>query len=159
MRKFSFLTLLLVGMAGCATTPASSGNLIQSTVAAINDKMIVDDVVKKLLTLYPPASTRFDLQQATSDLFGTHLIESLRLKGYSVLDFKPEPKAAADVASSVPAVIPLSPGLPLSYVMDQAKGTDLYRVTLVINNQQSLDRVYQLQDGTIYPAGYWIRKE
>lgn len=160
MRKFAFLALLLVSLAGCATAPAPApapyGNFIQNT-AATNDKKIADDVVKKLVALYPPASTRFDLQHATPDFFGTYLLESMRSKGYAVLEFKPEPKAA--VASSAPAAMPSPSGLSLSYIMDQAKGSDLYRVTLVINHQQSLDRVYQLQDGTIYPAGFWVRKE
>jgi hypothetical protein len=161
MRKFAFLALLLVSLAGCATAPAPYGNFIQNT-AATNDKKIADDVVKKLVALYPPASTRFDLQHATPDFFGTYLLESMRSKGYAVLEFKPDPKAAvatATAASSAPAAMPSPSGLSLSYIMDQAKGSDLYRVTLVINHQQSLDRVYQLQDGTIYPAGYWVRKE
>ena len=155
MRKFAFLTLLLVGLAGCAST-SQYGNFIQNT-AATNDKKIADDVVKKLVTLYPPASTRFDLQHATPDFFGTYLVESMRAKGYAVLEFKPEPKAAT--AASAPPAAPSPSGLSLSYIMDQAKGSDLYRVSLAINHQQSLDRVYQLQDGTIYPAGYWVRKE
>lgn len=160
MRKFAFLALLLVGLAGCVTAPAPYGNFIQNT-ATTNDKKIADDLVKKLVTLYPPASTRFDLQHATPDFFGTYLIESMRSKGYAVLEFKPEPKAAAaaTATSSAPAVMPSPSGLSLSYIMDQTKGSDLYRVTLVINHQQSLDRVYQLQNGTIYPAGYWVRKE
>jgi hypothetical protein len=36
----------------------------------------------------------------------------------------------------------------------------LFRVELIINRQQRLNRVYQLaQDGVLYPAGYWLRKE
>ena len=86
----------------------------------------------------------------------------MRAKGYAVLEFKPEPKAAiaASSASEPAAATPATPGLSLSYIVDQAKGSDLSRVTLVINRQQSLDRVYQIaQDGVIYPAGYWVRKE
>ena len=161
MRKIFFLALLLVGLAGCATAPAPYGNFIQNSTQA-NDKKVVDDVVKKLVALYPPASTRFDLQHVTPDYFGTYLVESMRAKGYAVLEFKPEPKAAiaASSASEPAASTPATPGLSLSYIVDQAKGSDLYRVTLVINRQQSLDRVYQIaQDGVIYPAGYWVRKE
>lgn len=163
MRKLAFLALLLVGLAGCATTPAPApyGNFSQNTAQA-NDKKVADDVVKKLVALYPPASTRFDLQHATPDFFGTSLVESMRAKGYAVMEFKPEPKAVAvatSAASSVPEK-PATPGLPLSYIVDQGKGSDLYRVTVLINRQQSLDRVYQVaQDGVIYPAGYWVRKE
>lgn len=158
MRRLAFLALLLVGLAGCATTPASYGNFSQNTAQA-NDKKVADDVVKKLVVLYPPASTRFDLQHATPDFFGTYLVESMRTKGYAVMEFKPEPKAAAVAASSVPEK-PATSGLPLSYIVDQGRGSDLYRVTVLINRQQSLDRVYQVaQDGVIYPAGYWVRKE
>jgi hypothetical protein len=161
MRRIFFLALLLVGLAGCATAPAPYGNFIQNSTQA-NDKKVVDDVVKKLVALYPPASTRFDLQHVTPDYFGTYLVESMRAKGYAVLEFKPELKAAsaASSASEPAASTPATPGLSLSYIVDQAKGSDLYRVTLVINRQQSLDRVYQIaQDGVIYPAGYWVRKE
>ena len=161
MRKIFFLALLLVGLAGCATAPAPYGNFIQNSAQA-NDKKVVDDVEKNLVALYPPASTRFDLQHVTPDYFGTYLVESMRAKGYAVLEFKPELKAAsaASSASEPAASTPATPGLSLSYIVDQAKGSDLSRVTLVINRQQSLDRVYQIaQDGVIYPAGYWVRKE
>lgn len=116
MRKFAFLTLLLVGLAGCAST-SQYGNFIQNTTAT-NDKKIADDVVKKLVTLYPPASTRFDLQHATPDFFGTYLVESMRAKGYAVLEFKPEPKAAT--AASAPPAAPSPSGLSLSYIMDRS---------------------------------------
>jgi len=164
MRQFPLLALLFIGLTGCVAT-SPYGNFIENTAAA-NDKKIADDVVKKLVTLYPPASTRFDLQHPTPDFFGTTLVESLRAKGYAVLEFKPEPKigsvANSDSAGHELTVAPAassSSGLPLSYLMDQAKGSDLYRVSLVINHEQSLNRAYQLQDGTMSPAGYWVRKE
>lgn len=170
MPQFPLLALLLIGLTGCVAT-SPYGNFIENTTAA-NDMKIADDVVKKLVTLYPPASTRFDLQQATPDFFGTTLVESMRAKGYAVLEFKPEPKIGTNIGSIdsmdsagqavTPASAPAassSSGLPLSYLMDQAKGSDLYRVSLVINHEQSLNRAYQLQDGTITPAGYWVRKE
>lgn len=155
MRIFVIVALLLVGLAGCATTapgPGLYGNFIKNA-AQDNDKRIVDDVVKKLVALYPPASTRFDLQHATPDFFGNYLVESMRTKGYAILEYKPESKSDTTGTGS-------TPGVTLSYIVDQAKGSDLYRVTLVINRQQSLDRVYQMtQDGTLSPAGYWVRKE
>lgn len=154
MRKFTFLALLLISLAGCVTAPY--GNFTQHTTAA-NNKKIADDVVKKLVTIYPPASTRFDLQHGTPDFFGTYLVESMRSKGYAVLEFTPEPKWITAV--TVPLIAPSPSGLALSYIMDQTKDSNLYRVTLVINHRQSIDRVYQLQDGLIYPAGYWVRKE
>lgn len=159
MRNFLLMALLLAGFAGCATAPAPYGNFIQNSTQA-NDKRVVDDVVKKLVALYPPASTRFDLQHVTPDFFGTYLVESIRAKGYAVMEFKPESKTASAASAATEPPVPASLGLPLSYIVDQAKGSDLYRVTLLINRQQSLDRVYQVaQDGVIYPAGYWVRKE
>lgn len=153
MRQLAILALLLVSLAGCASVPSQYGNFVQNTAQA-NDKKVVDDVVKRLVALYPPASTRFDLRHATPDFFGTYLVESMRAKGYAVLEFKPEPKAA-----SAESVVPAASGLALSYIVDQAKGSDLYRVELLINRNQ-LNRVYQVaQDGTIHPAGYWARKE
>lgn len=161
MRKFLLLALLLVGLVSCATAPApaSYGNFVRNSAQA-NDKKIVDDVVKKLAALYPPASTRFDLQHVTPDFFGTYLVGSMRNRGYAVMEFKPKLRTASAASSESPEAIPATPGLPLSYIVDQATGSDLYRVTLIINWQQSLDRVYQLApDGVIYPAGYWVRKE
>lgn len=166
MRKHSILALalltpVLIGLTGCVTS-SPYGNFIENTAAA-NDQKIADDVVKKLVMLYPPASTRFDLQHITPDFFGSTLIESLRANGYAVLEFKPEPKIGsvdnADNAGQVHTAELSSPALPLSYVMDQAKGSNLYRVSLVVNHGQSLARAYQLQEGTIYPAGYWVHKE
>lgn len=153
MRKLAFLTLLLVGLVGCATSPPLYGNFSKNMDQA-NVKKVADDVMKKLVALYPPASTRFDLQHVTPDFFGTYLVDSMRTKGYAVMEFKPKQKAD-EVASKAS-----TPGLPLSYIIDQDKNSDLYRVTVLINRQQSLDRVYQVaQDGVIYPAGFWVRKE
>jgi len=147
MRKFLLLVLVLVGLAACV---ARYGNFIQHTAqkyAEANEKKMAGDVVKKLAALYPPAMTRFDLLQPTSDSFGTCLVQSMRAKGYAVLEFEAKNKKA-------PA------GLPLSYIVDQVKDSGLYRVTVTINRQQSLDRVYQVeQDGLVYPAGSWVRKE
>ncbi len=153
MRKFALFALLLVGLAGCASTSSPYGNFIQNTVAA-NDKTMADDVVKKLVAVYPPASTRFNLQHATPDAFGASLVESMRTKGYALLEFQPEPAGAAAPAPATP----VPAGMSLSYILDQAGDADLYRVTLLIQNQ-SLSRVYQIKDGMVYPAGYWIRKE
>lgn len=157
MRRFALFAVLMVGLAGCATKP-SYGNFTQNTIAT-DDKKIADDAIKKLVTLYPPAHTRFDLQHATPDPFGTYLVQSMRAKGYAVREFKPDRQPQVSTGASAGSAAAQSLGLPLSYIIDQAKDSDLYRLTLVINHQQSLDRVYQLKEGTIYPAGYWVRKE
>ena len=142
MRKILLLALLIT-IIGCA---ARYGNFMRNTSQA-NDIKMADDVAKKLVTLYPPARTRFDLQHATSDFFGTCLVKSMRTKGYAILEHKSRPKA--DTA-----------GVPLSYAVDQLKDSGWYRITVFINRQQSLNRVYKVaQDGVLYPASYWVRKE
>lgn len=142
MRKLLLLALF-ISLVACA---ARYGNFMRNTTQG-NDKKMADDVAKKLVTLYPPALTRFDLQHATGDYFGTSLIASLRTKGYAVLEHKARRKKGRA-------------GVPLSYTVDQLKGTGLYRVTVLINRQESLNRVYKVaQDGVLYPAGYWVRKE
>lgn len=180
MNKFFWVTLLLVGLAGCASAPPSPyGNFVPYNMTHDTDMKIIDDVVQKLVELYPPASTRFDLQHTNTDFFGTHLVETMRTKGYAVQEIKAapkptmtpinsssdifsgvqaEPKPTVAVVNSPPVVLSTPGGLSLSYIMDQTKDSDLYRITLLIN-QQSLSRVYQLKDDTIFPASYWIRKE
>ena len=119
------------------------------------DEFQKNDAVKQLVAVYPPASTRFDLQHATPDAFGSSLVESLRAKGYALLEFKPAaPASAASAATDATATA----GKPLRYILDQAE-SNLYRVTLLVGNQ-SLTRAYSAaQNGTLYPAGAWVRKE
>lgn len=142
MRKLLFLALLIC-LVACA---ARYGNFMRHTTQA-NDKKMADDVAKKLVTLYPPALTRFDLQHAATDYFGTSLIAAMRTKGYAVLEYKARRKKGRA-------------GVPLAYAVDELKGTGLYRVTVLIDRQQSLNRVYKVaKDGVLHPAGYWVRKE
>lgn len=155
MRKFVVLSLLLTSLTGCATTaPSSYGNFAQGVTA--NDKKMADDAVKQLVALYPPARTRLDLQHAAPDAFGTAMIEGLRAKGYALMEFKPE--SAGQGKPPADAANPQAAGLPLSYILDQAAGSGLYRISLLVGHQ-SLTRAYQAKDGTVYPAGYWVRKE
>ncbi len=44
------------------------------------------------------------------------------------------------------------------YVVDQASGSNLYRVTLLVG-AQTLTRAYLTQDDRVNPAGAWARKE
>jgi hypothetical protein len=148
MRKIA-LPVLLAAVAGCGTSskPASYGGFAAASPAF--EKKMADDAVKKLVTLYPPAVTRFELQHAAADPFGTSLVASLRAQGYALQERKPATKDGANGKDSSRA---------LSYVFDQPAGTDLYRITLTID-AQSLSRVYLARDGSVAPAGYWVRKE
>lgn len=148
MRMIALVALLLVGLAGCATNQPY-GNFAQNSPASYDQKM-ADDAVAQLVAVYPPASTRFDLLQLTPDAFGASLVESLRAKGYALLEFKP----AAEAATATPT----AGSLPLRYVLDQAPSSNLYRVTLLVGSQ-SLTRAYVEQDGSVFAAGAWVRKE
>lgn len=122
---------------------------------------MADDVVKKLVALYPPAKTTITLQHATTDAFGSALITSIRTKGYALTEFKAEPPASPQASPVAAKVVPPARGttnLSLAYIVDQARDSDLVRLTLLINTQ-SLSRVYQVKDGTLNAAGYWVRKE
>ncbi|MFC5460737.1 conjugal transfer protein TrbH [Massilia niabensis] len=142
------LVLLLASLAGCAgPKAAANGNFAKASPAV--DKKVADDAVKKLAGLYPPAITRFDLQQVAADSFGTSLVATLRAQGYALLEPKSASKSGADLKNG---------NRTLSYVFDQPSGTELYRITLTIGDQ-SLSRVYLAKDGSVAPAGYWVRKE
>jgi hypothetical protein len=160
--------LFLVLLTGCAgtspTDSATHGNFIEDAPVAYNRK-IAFDAVKQLIAVYPPARTRFDLQHPTPDTFGTSLVGSLRAKGYAVLEYQqttgkaakakgagtetPEPRSVNALATAP---------LPLGYVLDRANDATLYRVTLLVG-RQSLTRAYLVQNGSVFPAGSWVRKE
>ena len=152
MRKITFIVLLLVGLSGCVTTQSRYGNFLPPTSAAYN-KTMAEDAVKQLLILYPPASTRFNLQQTTPDNFGITLVELMRAKGYALMEIKPELSAQRNSEAQNPPT-----GLSLRYVLDQVNSLNLYRVTLLVGNQ-SMTRAYLVQDSTVHPAGLWSRKE
>jgi hypothetical protein len=168
MRNYTFLALRLAGLAGlaglvglgslagCATPERSAyGNFTQSAPPAM-EQTLADDAVKQLAALYPPASTRLDLQQATPDAFGSRLVESLRAKGYALLEFKPGAKTAALPGTSTDRAA--GAGKPLRYILDQLDA-NLYRLTVRVGDQ-SITRAYApAQSGTLRPAGAWVRKE
>jgi hypothetical protein len=163
MRKTVFLVLLLGGFGGCATTaPSAYGNFTQGAPAAFQQTMAID-AVKQLVAVYPPANSRLDLQHATADVFGSSLVESLRAKGYALLEFKPGSEksvrsSGSASATSVTTETAPGAGKPLRYIVDKPDA-NLYRLTLLVGNQ-SLTRAYlAAQSGALHPAGAWVRKE
>jgi hypothetical protein len=114
------------------------------------NREIAEDSVKKLVALYPPATTRIDIKQATADDFGGKLVELLRVKGYAILEYNP----ATDAQSKNSANSPID----LKYIVDQVPSMSIYRATLLIN-EQPLSRVYTAHNGILQPAGSWARKE
>ena len=151
MRKM-FVAVLALALAGCATT-SPYGNYLQS--ATVDQQKLAGAAVKQLATLWPPAQTRFALQQATPDAFGAALVAALRESGYALLEFNPDAAQAKASAEAAPdAEAPVS----LGYVLDPAGDSNLYRLTLAVGTQ-SITRPYREQDGALVPAGSWAHKE
>ena len=159
MRKLAIIALFgLLGAAitGCASMASYEyGNFVAPSAPANLNEIIVADTMKQLIMLYPPASTRFDLAQPTSDAYGAALVQSLRVNGYAVSE--PIPATAANGANPK-ATVSASPGLSLRYVIDAPAGLNLYRVTVMVG-AQSLSRAYTAENKTVSPAGAWARKE
>lgn len=159
MTRIISCALLVACLAGCAAPGTNSlGNF--SDAPAPVQQQLADAAVQQLQALYPPGSTRFALQQPASDAFGQPLAKALRAKGYALEDFKgqADAPAAAGTAPTAPAPLAAAAGVPLGYVLDQAAGPGLYRISLLVGSQ-TLTRVYQAHDGQLLPAGAWVRKE
>ncbi len=147
MRQLTLPALLVMALAGCAST-APYGNFATHPPAGLEQKIAVD-TVKQLVALYPPARTRFTLEQPTPDAYGSALVEALRAKGYALVEVKASPQEAAPATG---------PGLSLHYVLDAVASPNLYRVTVMVG-QKSLSRAYLAQNNRVAPAGAWVRKE
>lgn len=158
MRLLTSMIFVAIGIAGCAGqhAPASYGNFV-SVPTKLDEKVMADDVARKMAVVYPPAHTSIAMRQATPDVFGTTLTASLRGQGYALAEFDSGSRST-NQRKNAPAQRPATGDLKVAYVVDQPLSTDLYRVTVLINDQ-SLSRLYQSRDGTLVPAGYWVRKE
>ena len=181
MNKHIIVVFMLLSLTGC-TTNKMYGNFVKNPVE-IDQRKIAEDTVKKIVELYPPAKTHFELKQTTSDMFGTALVHYLRDQGYAITELVIRDKSETrhqkitqrhamrfnrrrvNSVTSHPATPDTPPkptvqttGLPLHYIFDQLMDTQLYRVTILIGDQ-SVTRVYHQQNDHIVPAGHWIRKE
>ncbi|MES2264566.1 MAG: conjugal transfer protein TrbH [Pseudomonadota bacterium] len=166
MRQLILTVLFPSCLAGCATTNSDNtyGNFIPQPLA-LYDRELAEDAVKRLSAVYPPAITRFDLNQATPDIFGKALVESLRNKGYALLELSPSTTSSKIGSTDNAAPNPgenlagqPGKGISITYVLDMPINPGWYRVTLFVG-QQSFTRAYLAQDGSLHPAGAWVRKE
>ena len=144
------LVMLLTGLSGCATVPKELEQT-SSPVSVELGNSLASDAVKQLQTLYPPAHTTFNIDQAVSktDNFGNALVVQLRAKGYAVQIIDPKQPGTA-VA-----------GLPLHYTVDTPAARwyiGLYRVQLVVG-KVTLTRAYSEANNTAMPAGAWAKLE
>ena len=143
-------------LVGCAAVPGATpydkvyGN--HAAAPAALDQKAASDAIRQLVSLYPPASTRFDLAQPTPDAFGTALVAGLRERGFALM----EAQAGSENTMAVNGTG--TGGLELRYLLDRPGAGDLYRLTLAIGTQR-LSRPYMIQNGTPYAAGAWVRKE
>lgn len=145
-------------LTGCAAMPGATpqdklyGN--HATAPAALEQKIAIDAIRQLVTLYPPASTQFNLAQPTPDAFGTALVAGLREKGFALM----EVQAGSGSTNAADAHGTGTGGLELRYLLDRPGTGDLYRLTLAIGPQR-LSRPYMIQNGTPHAAGAWVRKE
>ncbi len=131
-------------LTGCATQ-GSYGNFSQME-ATQNQDFLVTDAMKQMVLLYPPAHTRLALQHNPTDHFGLSLVTNLRARGYAVVEYAEELKAAESNANA------------FSYLVDTVD-SNLDRVTLNIG-KKSINRAYLLTPtGDYSPAGDWSKKE
>jgi hypothetical protein len=158
MRRLAALLLVGIGLTGCANrhAPATYGNFID-VPEKFDGTVMADDVAGKMVALFPPARTSIKMRQTTLDAFGATLTAALRAKGYALAEFDPD-RRAVNVEAGAPIQPPATDNLALAYLVDQPLDAGLYRVTILIN-EQSLSRLYQAKDGSLVPAGYWVRKE
>ena len=152
----AMLWSLGVVLTGCAVAPHATppnklyGN--QAAAPAALDQKVAGDAVRQLVTLYPPASTRFNLAQPTPDAFGSALVAGLRERGFALME------AQAGSGSTMAADGTVTGELELRYLLDRPGAGDLYRLTLAIGTQR-LSRPYMIQNGTPHAVGAWMRKE
>lgn len=180
--KIVSLAVLVLVLNGCAVS--KYGNFL-SEESSVNQNLLADDVVQQLVEVYPPAKTKFEMQQVTDDIFGEALVKKMRQLGYAVTELDPEAlrqhqyegtrvekdalerkekKPATDAANATVAKLAAEVNrlgmhtYPMHYVVDNAENFDMYRVIIMIGDQV-LTRPYLYQNNKLIPAGYWTRKE
>lgn len=134
------MLVLIVLLSGCATT--QYGNHVEGNSSSRNTT-IASDAAFQLMQLYPPASTRFNLQHPTTDAFGAAFIENLRMGGYAIQEHVKTENTPNN-------------GTELAYILDQS--SDVFRLSLMID-KKILTRAYRPHENKIQPAGSWVLKE
>jgi hypothetical protein len=140
---------LVLALVGCVSTPRTTAPQGNYLPGGIDQSRLAADAVRQLAALYPPARTSLSLQQPASDPFGAALLKGLRASGYAVAEVPAVPAKPAGAPQA-------QAGTPLYYVVDPAG--PVYRVMLTVGSE-SLSRAYVAPNGTVVPAGQWVRKE
>jgi hypothetical protein len=145
MNRLVVTFFFLSSLSGCA---AVRNDHFTTPVPAELDHSLAADAIKQLQTLYPPAHTKFNIDQPVpkTDSFGTSLVFQMREKGYAV----------QIVDSTQPAE-----GLSTLYTVDKPASSlfaGLYRVQLIVG-KAILTRAYTAGNNTAIPAGAWAKME
>lgn len=148
MRKSLSICALVLCLAGCASN-SPYGNY--SAAPPAYDRAMATDTVSHLVSMYPPAHTRWNMMQPAEDPYGRSLVELLRGRGYSVSEYVSPGKGQAPAPAQ---------GTPLHYLVDSlSPSADLYRVTVVVSGQPISRAYIKQKNGTVAAAGSWSRKE
>ena len=136
MKRLSVLILIML-LSSC--TSMRYGNFAH--VPQSKEIYLAKDAVSQLTRVYPPAQNTFCISQKVCDLFGIHLIQEMRKKGYGVNEN-----------------VWLRNKANFFYVIDETEPGRLYRVSLFIGSQ-SLSRAYAKRGSRLTPVSPWSHKE
>mgnify|MGYP001563309250 FL=1 len=158
MRSLSLVLGVGLVLAGCVS-PSPYGYLVGGTVPLQMPERLAQETVTRMEALYPPAHTRLSLTHPATDPYGVALLAALRRKGYGVMESRVTTRRTPSTRDDRPApVVHTEAGIPFRYVVDGPFEDRLYRITIFIGNQ-SLSRVYRLDQQVLAQAGAWVRKE
>lgn len=150
MQKSLIMGLLLFNLTGCFTVHNNPyGNY--TTLSMVQQQQMALATVDQLVLLYPPAKTRFNIGQPTTDAYGKALVQTLRERGYALQEFHQQSIYEADLS--------VSPGVDLYYTVDILTPLRLHHVTINVGTQ-SISRVFNLTSkDQIHAKGRWIHKD
>jgi len=140
--------VILIFLSGCTSAYMTRGDLTGNSEET--NTWLANNAISQLTEIYPPASTKFNIKQVSTDYFGLALAKGLREQGYAVNEFSTKDNNERNR------------GISLEYVIDSIKGGEgeerLYHLTLMIG-KKVMTRPYLLKNKGMVPAGYWVNKE
>lgn len=157
------LAVLLLGLTACQSPQLQHQRMLLANPA--NQQKMVDDAVRQLALLYPPAQSTLHLSPGANTGFDSCLIDKLRARGYAVLELSAQtttapPDSAKAISEREPDDQTAAKTIELSFDVSPIPNADLTQLKLLINQHQSLSRAYQpAQDGSLVKASHWIYKE
>jgi Conjugal transfer protein TrbH len=145
MKAIHSLLIALVLLQGCVTSPY--GNFAADQLNGAMLDVMVQDSVRKLTALYPPAQNRLNIKQPLKDGYGLALVRVLRKNGYAIVE---DIESAA--SSTKQPVKYNGGGRDLNYILDRVDN-GVYRLSLLID-KKVMSRAY-LNGTSPYAIGAW----